>query len=275
MAGSYPDVPSWRMSWDLDGTQMYSANSGFASSALLSDAQKQSLNSEAVGAGVASAGFIVFFSDKRDVDAMWINASGAVSNLAVSDDTTNGVDGTWASSGAFTSTNDAGVPLGSGWRTAIQSETFLGIHAIRWNQAGTLRNLHLYGEPSPGENLKRLEIWHPTLDQRLGQAALDWGDVPRGGTADKTFRVKNMHPSLSARGVVLSLGALTDTTPSVVGQHVLSSDGLMWTATAAVGDLAPGTISPVQRIRRITPSNAVLTPPRWALRLIPTATSWS
>jgi hypothetical protein len=66
---------------------------------------------------------------------------------------------------------------------------------------------------------------------------------------------------------------MTDTTPTVVGQHMLSTDGTTFTSTITIPDLAPGAISGVLTLRRTTPSDAVLSV--WDLRLSAVAASWA
>ena len=138
-----------------------------------------------------------------------------------------------------------------------------------------LRNVHLYGELAPDETLKRVEFWHPTFDQKQPPSWFDWGNCPRQSTDQIAFRLKNLSPSQFANDVSLTLQALTDTTPSVPAQHFLSTDLHRWYATIDVGDLAPEGLSPVAYVRRVTPSNAVLSTPRWALTIKPVVSSWS
>jgi hypothetical protein len=193
----------------------------------------------------------------------------------VSTNTTNGLDGTWTQVGP-------NVPVPSHpsvapyYRDGIISATSLGIKALRIKLAGALggfSTLHLYGNPSAGQNPNRLAIWHPTTDTHVTGPYFDWGDVPRSSSQDRTFRVKNLSPTLNAVGIGLGLEALTDTAPSVPGQHTLSTDGTTFTATISISDLAPGGISPVLTMRRVTPTNATLG--TWAGRLFAQATSWS
>lgn len=293
MAGNYPDAPSWRMAWDVDGTQVYRIDE--AGNALqLTGADLSNLNDENPSTQWTGEGFIVYwiaviFPELRDVDAyLWqgamTGAGGAFSGpLQVSSDTTNCIDGTWVTiksqewtSGAFSTSSTEKDPL----RTAIESNTQLGIKAMRFqtksgNGQRYIGAIHLFGEPAPGENLQRLEIWHPTLDQRLGPADLDWGDVPRNSSEIREFRVKNMHPTLTANSVRAAMSILTDTTPSVAGQQSISKDGgATWAAHQTLtSPLGPEAISPVLQIRRQTPANATLS--LWWYRLFANCSSWT
>lgn len=132
--------------------------------------------------------------------------------------------------------------------------------------------LHIYGKPSTGENDDRLELWHPTLDQRVGAAYFDEGNVPRGSTADLPFRLKNRSSTYTANTITVSIEAATDTSPSVPGQHTFSNGG-SYAATTSVSSIAPGAISGTLTLRRITPTNAVLSV--WVARIKAVPASWT
>ena len=286
MAGNYPDVPSWRMAYDRDGTQGFNITPDLATIAQLTSVQMQGLNDENPSTAVYMAnGYIAFlFPELRDLDGVfWVSISqvygGVAASIEVSANTTNGVDGSWAQVRA--SGPDPGA-LQPGYRASIISTTSFGIRGVRFkvNQSGGshgFTTIHLYGEPIPGANPNRLEIWHPTLDQRTIPAYFDWGDTPRSSSADKPFRVKNLSGSQTASSVRVAQEMLTDApspAPSVVGQHTLSADGgTTFLPQVNVGTLAPGAISSIVTIRRNTPSNAQLG--LWAPRLFAEANSWS
>lgn len=285
MAGNYPDVPSWRMAWDLDGTQGFKINASTVYDEY-SPSERAAFNDETMsrvkGSGAASfAVFVFIFPELRDLDGYMLNGDqwggGGVNPVEVSDDTTNGTDGTWTSYvTAYNLSSSKEI-----YRNGIAAGTALGVKAIRFTTPATgfspdvnPTNFHLYGEPSPGENLQRLEIWHPTLDQRIGPADLDWGDVPRSSTETREFRIKNMDPALTANSVRAAMSILTDTTPSVVGQMAISKDGSTWGSQQTLtSPLGPGDIGPVMYIRRTTPSNAALS--LWWYRLFADCTSWT
>lgn len=270
MAGSYPNPPSYRMAIHRDGTQIFNLSTG----ANLSQGNLDTLNSESGAAAVTSNQVMVIFPELRDLDAIWLNGNTASVPTEVSVDTTNGIDGTWTIGPTVSVTADTGNPLGVGWRNSIASSTTFGIRAIRFTVTN-LRNIHIYGEIAPTETEKRIEFWHPTIDQKISPADFDWGDCPRYSSGQTTFRLKNMSPVLTAFNVVVSMLALTDTTPSVPAQHFLSDDAAHWAATVDAGAIASDGLSPILYLRRVTPSNAVLTTPRWAFTLIAVPTSWS
>jgi hypothetical protein len=258
------------MAYHRDGTQIVNLATGVN----LTQGQLDGLNSESGASALGSSQVVVFFPEHRDLDAIWLNGNTGSVTTEVSVDTTNGVDGTWTSGPTVSVTLDTGNPLGSGWRTSIASSTTFGIRAIRFTVT-ILRNIHIYGEISPAETEKRIEFWHPTLDQKINVGALDWGNCPRQSTGQVSFRLKNMSPTLTAFGVIVSMLALTDTTPSVPAQHFLSDDTVHWAATVNAGAIASSGMSPILYLRRVTPSNAVLSTPRWAFHLIAVPTLWS
>lgn len=283
MAGNYPNAPSWRMAHDRDGTQWFHMNASNVITAL-SSANAIALNDEASTSETSSPAastthyFIAIFPELRDLDAFFV-ARGATAAagyaVQVSTNTTNGLDGTWTS----ISTASFPTTVIPNYRTGIVSSTQLGIRGVRFQLtvgASTnmaLSTVHLYGEPVAGANPNRLTLWHPTLDQRVDPAYFDWGNTPRSSSADRTLRVKNLSSTLTANNVRVAMEALTDGTPSVPGQHSVSFGGGSFLAQVIVGDLAPGAISGVVTLRRITASNAQLG--LFAMRVFAEAGTWS
>jgi hypothetical protein len=281
MAGNYPDAPSWRMAYDRDGTQVVLIDASNVLTAQTSGVVAATNDENAVSGLMAGGGQVVMrwafvFPELRDLDGYCIiKASGSVSVCEVSTDTTNGFDGTWSAITTASQTSAGAAPL---YRTAIQSVTALAVRAFRFTyqnatSPGPIHTVHLYGEPAPGQNPNRLELWHPTLDQKLPPAFFDWGDVPRSSSADRLFRVKNLSSVQTAGAVRVAMDVLTDASPSVPAQHTVSYGGGSFLAQVTLGDLAPGAISGPVTLRRITPSNAALS--LWAFRVFAESTAWS
>lgn len=270
------------MAYDRDGTQGYFVNS-VGTITQLTNANLVTMNNENNDAitpgGTANGRLVFFFPELRDINGFFWNAEdnffGAASMVfEVSTNTTNGLDGTWTQIGGPATHLVETVP---GYRTDIQTAGALGVKACRFrgvsgNNQLSVRACHLFGNVSPGQNPNRLAIWHPTSDAHVGGAYFDWGNAPRGSSADRTFRVKNVSASLTAENPQVIIEALTDTTPSVPGQTTLSLDGLTFNASITLPNLAPGGLSSVCTVRRVTPSNAVLSV--WAWRMVAQATSW-
>ena len=284
MAGNYPDVPAPRIPYDLDGSIVYFHDVASGSITLQTAATATALNRETGGAGAmsySSGGRYrgILFPQPRTIDAYFIQLVGntyqwSYGALQVSTDTTNGLDGTWTT----VQTNWSFRANISDYRNYIQPITgATNIIAMRYYAApggGSVSNtwgaFHLYGTTSQvGEYVK---FWHPTLDQPLGGADLDFGDVRQGSSSVKTFRLKNISASMTAIDTVISDEAPTDFTPSVPPQYDYSLDGTTFTQTQTVASIAPGAITSPITIRRTTASNAALS--IHVLRVRADPTSW-
>lgn len=284
MAGSYTDSPSWRIAYDEDGTQGFKVtDAGVITDLPNSDLVK--MNNDVLGAsdGPAAVSDIeaicLIFPCLMDIDAAFIigdNFYGSnlrPSAIKTSVNTTNGVDGTWVTQSVGAAvTNTGKIAI----RENIVSGTWGGIRAVKFYGTGgfaqQFHTAHLYGEPTAGQSLDRLVLWHPTLNQRVSAAYFDWGNTPRGSSADKTFRVKNISPTLTATAPRISLETLDDGSPSVPGYHTLSK-GAGFASQQNLANIAPGAISSeICTLRRTTPSNAQLG--LWDLRIQAEATTW-
>lgn len=281
MAGFYPDVPAPRMAYDRDGSVLFHTD-GSSYSTQLSSTEAQRLNDE--GGAVTQLDVVwvgVIFPELRDLRGFaFQHGSASPDNvqLQTSSNTTNGLDGTWVSQFNTNVSNYSTTTM----RTDIKSLLVNGVKGVRCfkNKGGDkgLYTLHLYGTITTGENLDRLRIWHPTLDEPLDDntsadgAYFDWGDVTRNTTQDRTFRIKNNSATLTSNSIVLSPQALTDTTPTVVSQMTLS-DGGAFTGSLNIGNLSPGALSPVITLRRTIASNATLS--LWTGRINVNPGSWT
>ena len=280
------------MPFDRDGTiGAYSYNGAITQ---LTGTQLAQLNDESDNSGQPSLlcdWVALIFPESRDIDGFFIalaRATGGsiVDKVEVSANTTSGADGSWTQIQAQY-TIPGGAAVNPNYRTDYKAATALGQRAVRITPGarGALGTgnwawaaVHVYGSISPGQNPNRLSIWNASADARASANTFDWGDSPRGSSADKQFRVKNLSSTLSANSVRISTEVLTEASvagaPTVASQHTLSTDGTTFAATVNVGNLAPGAISGVLTIRRNTPSNAQLGP--WALRVVAEALSgWS
>lgn len=271
MAGNYPDVPDHRMAYDSDGTVVVKiGNTG--TNTIWTLAQMQATNDNSTSTktdGGASAETSTqewtafLFPEQRDVNGIYIQGEDRQDSFAVpvqySNDTTNGRDGTWTSAG--TAQIASSVSDLTFRRTQIRSLSITNVKAIRIGGIGRniysnyMRTIHIYGHET-STAIKRLFLWHPTLDQRLGAAALDLAEVTQNTNGTKTFRVKNPHTQ-QANSVVLTTEILTDVTPSVPPQFDYDL-GSGYATTQNLGNIAAGAISGVITMRRTTPSNAVL-----------------
>ncbi len=289
MVGFYTDVPGPQIMYDRDGSWAFYVPVGATTGTVLSASQAKDLldvsNTGYTSGEMRSGGplYGVIFPELRNLVGYFIgHDSGTtggnnvnVQNLQTSTNTTNGYDGVWttvtASPTWTTSIN--------GYRT-VTAQTMSSVLALRINpyQTGgaaggssSIYALMLYGTPvTPTE---RLRIWHPTLDQELGAAALDYGDDQRSTTVDKTFRVKNTSAARTANSIVVSVEALpSEASPTVVGQLTISQ-GAGYASTQTVTSIAPGAISAVCTLRLVLTSTAALG--LWRQRLLAVASSWT
>lgn len=276
MAGNYPDVPGPRIAYDVNGSAMY--NLSGSTPVAMTSADMVTLNDDSNsswGTGPLTVG--LFFPVAMDIGGVCVIAHASPMYTYYSTDTTNGVDGTWTSGPSWATTIYPNVPTAS--RTNISTVSWTGVKAIKVQLTSGggayyshLYAVHVYGQTSSA--VDKLTMWDPVLDQPLGGAALDFGDVPQGNTQTKTFRIKNESASLTASSITIDDQALTDYTPSIPPQYDYSIDGgATYAQTVNIGNLGPGAISPVVTVRKSTPSNAALS--LHTLRITATASSWS
>lgn len=204
-------------------------------------------------------------------------------HLQTSVDTTNGMDGNWVTRNSnYALSNAAPVP---NHRTNIVSVAWNGIKSVRHGMSsdgydsGAWKTFHLYGTISNYAGIDTLRFWHPTLDEPLDDNTvadaihLDWGDVTRGTTADRTFRVKNNSATLTANTITVSTSTLYNTTPTLESQITYDYNGSGFNPTATIPSLAPGAISTVVTVRKATDIGATLG--QWSMQTRAEATSWS
>lgn len=285
MTGNYPDIPGPRMQYDRDGTQVFTGPSYSSVTAQLTQAQMQLINGESAGGYLipgsstySYARIFWIFPELRDIVGIFYGGLTTADVVQVSPDTTNGIDGTWTALSGVS----AGSVTKTDMRNSIQAVTgATGIKGLRTgfnHPAGGdpyISAMHIYGTISAGQNPDRLSFWHPSLDQPLSQtpAWMDWGDRPRGTSATKQVRVKNISGSMTASNVTVGMEALTDTTPAMVGQHDFALDGVTFTPTVSIASLAPGEISPIITVRQTLASSASLS--LWWQRIYANAGSWA
>jgi hypothetical protein len=221
----------------------------------------------------------LIFPEQRNVVGVWVHmleSDDGPGSMQVSSDTTTGQDGLWTSYGGF-GWNTSAKP---GYRTNITATVANGIQGIRFyigngglSNHKRLSGFHVYGAVVPGTDSDRLRFWHPTLDEEVPGHYFDWGNVPRATTLIREFRIKNVHPTLTAVGVGTTFEALTEASPTLASQHDFSTNGIVWSASASIGTLAPGQVSDVAYFRRNTSATAALSV--WSGRIIASASSYT
>lgn len=290
MAGNYPDVPAPRLAYHLDGSIAFRTNFSFTTEPTQFTSQQiGQLNDESTNIvsgqtlSQTSAGFGLIFPELRDIAGIALSqrqtfgGGGATRGaLQWSPDTTTGLDGTW-----HTIINPWPETPNSkaGYREGILAVDLNGVKGIRWPlgyataREGGLVACHLYGTITAGQNPHRLALWHPTEDEPLDGPYFDWGDVPRGSSDTRTFRVKNLSPDYEAFGVVVGVSHPTDATPTLSNQVLLSTPSSPTPeAQKSVGDIEASGFSPVVTLHRDIASDAQLS--LWWSLISAVATEW-
>lgn len=288
MAGSYVDAPGFQFQPDLDGSVGFLHSSGGI--VVMSNANLKgwtdSLSGQP-GGGYTYGGLV--FPQLRDVTGFSVKFPFTNAYLVqTSPDTTNGLDGTWTTRVSGISGSEWSPFPTPGYRNQFRgpggvSEASLPYNAIKsirfsytgWGGDTTWYGCRLYGNITAGEQVDRLRLWHPTLNQEIGYADLDFANTPRGGTYTKTFRVKNNSATLTANTILVSRELnLADGSPSLLTTLLLDLAGSGYAATQTITSLAAGAISGVLTLRHQPPSQTGAIGP-FRQRLRAEAGSWT
>jgi len=230
----YPAINARRMPYDIDGCEIgfrnavnYSVSDAFSFgiASWLSSASKGNLNSvqrtEVWSSGGAwyddpCQGFWFFFPEQREItdlalyftiDTSEISAWATDTVLQGSNDTTNGMDGTWEAA-------TVNIPLPRRdtdyWRSTIAAVSFSGPKkVIRIGLRHTegpntqLTGIHLYGRKAAGQTPDDI-LFCDTSGVEL-TALKDWGDRPEGTTQIWSFKLKNASTGKIANNVNIQL----------------------------------------------------------------------
>lgn len=132
---------------------------------------------------------------------------------------------------------------------------------------------HIYGTPEDSANGQFLSLWQADQNLPMEYGHLSWGDHSLSSSADKTFRIKNSSTVFSANDVQISVeDELWYATPNPSEQFLFSLDGVSWTEQLTISEISPGTVSPIIRMRRVTPVNALLG--TWSPRVVFEVGEW-
>lgn len=290
MAGIYPDVPSRRHAYDVDGSVfLYLQKTSFSNAAVgtlppTAYAENQtvldSLQSEdmadSVNTGyVDSSWFTILFPEKREIDGIWFqhtNKSGGSMWSTYSLNSTNGIGGTWTS---LTYVGELGIPGADAYRQDITSKAVSNVKALMVaHYAGAQDSqycygLHIYGTITPGETPDRLIFLDTLFGDAVFTKVLDYGDVPRGQTSSRTFKVKNNSSTKQANTVQVTA---EDVYLGAGSWYTFSDDDVSYQATFPVGNLGTGATKTLY-IKQIVPDAAV--PGPFAARIKANQASWT
>lgn len=288
----YPAVSSRRMAYDIDGTvvgRRGDATPGSGIASWIDSTMCGNLNSLGIGPqqfiGKTGNVFWFFFPEKREIEAAMIilhatkkSYYGSVSAIQGSNDTTNGIDGTWENAtfpnGAPGNgvSADISVPLDL-WRNGVKPVSFSTSYKVI-RMIFTLavenyyvRNIHLYGKKASTETPDDIII----LDNELATpaeftAVKDWGDRPEGTTVINSIRIQNASSTKTANNINLQLNH---------ADFLISFDSAgSWGTVLDILSLAPGAVSsPIYIKNQLGPPLLTLGPK--AARLITAVGSWT
>ena len=273
---AYAALPDHRMAYDNDGTLVYQGQGTTGAVVALSSAQMQelqdtdqvnSITSDSVDADGGSNGRVwFFFPEQREVTGMFAHGDSgrAVSALQGSNDTGNGVDGTWetasVSGGYPTRTHDFS------WRDSIRAVSFTGPkQSLRATYHGShsavdkgyLQTFHLYGEAAAGQMAHDLVyINHDDTPGVAFTASEDFGDQPLGTSVVRQFRIKNT----SATKTATTINIQCNDADFVIAENPAGP----WVVTINLASLGPGAESPTYYVRSTTPAPGAALIPRFA-----------
>lgn len=262
--GLYPAPTDYRVLYNRDGCDGFLID-GSNVVTQMTGPQLTTLNDESDSAVNINSYWAVgiVFPFLVDLSRYFVAYQGGITPgiLETSPDTTNLLDGTW--------TTRANPWVGSPnvkphYRSATQAVAGgTGINGVRIRKnlygsgqtAHSLLGLHLYAAAA---TLTDLQLWHPTLDQRLAPDAFyqgnNQGDAAQGGSYDSTFRVKNLHGTQTANSIVVQTEARAGSTAK--GTYLTYSQGGAFAGSQNIGNLAPGAISTVLTLRVTPPTDA-------------------
>lgn len=288
---AFPTINAHRLLYHADGTEVgYNNTYDFANgvAAYLTQNQRDALQADnntdtldAIGAdgAVSERCLWFFFPEKRDITHMHVSLSSELQNsgyalldIQGSNDTTNGVDGTWE---PFTYT-EADVlkwkPSETDWRTPgaltppAGGASFLTIRfRITITDYPQLRNVHLYGRKSAGETPQ--DIVFLQSDTTEYTALHDFGSVTEGQVYTIDVYAKNTSPTQTANSITIATGGTYASTLQ------LSLDDSAYTASVAIPSLAPGA-SQLIKVRNTVGNSPQRLLPRSAY-IHATVTSWT
>jgi hypothetical protein len=235
--GSFPaPVTGWEFVLDKDGTVCK------IGSTVASQAEIKAWNDYSVGeVGLARYTYVSYlFPEIRSITAYSIsNRAPGNTFIQTSADTTDGINGTWN-----TVVDNANMQQ---WQSAdltkLRSPLLVAwnsIQAVRiyhdWDQGPRLNDVHFWGTYT----FAALQLTHPTIDQPLTAADMDFGDVQRNQMIQKSFRVKNLSAQ-TANNITVALD-------NVGTSNMYTNTNLVYGSSAKshnIGNLAPGAISAI------------------------------
>lgn len=268
----YPSLPDKRIGYDNDGTVVYytyTQNAPFAEgpTTQLTGTPLIALNGFTASAIAALSGgsynvakLWFFFPEKREVDGVALVSTtdgGTAFQIQGSNDTTNGLDGTFE-----TASLPSGAPAAWGnapdyWRSTIKPVSFTGTKQtirLAFGSLGTTYNCHLYGIKDASATPDDLIFMTATSGgtQILNE---DVGDVAFGTTRTVQAYLHNTSATKTASTINLQLND---------ANWIFSTDNATWVTSINVASLGPGAYYGPIYIRQTSPAQGSRLGPRHA-----------
>ena len=283
---AYPVIPSRRMPYDIDGTEVghirtglnLSFNSGVESWA--TSAQKTQLQNQgniapfirSYGYGnTDSDAFWFFFPEVRELTHIGFTHSEIDTptiTIQGSTDSTNGIDGTWETPVWVVTVSDRA----DAWRSDVMALSFSGpVKVLRINfydggaDMNILNSIHLYGFKFAGETPDDILFVDAETGAEL-TSLIDWGDRPEGTTEFRQVKVKNASTTKTANSINLQLNH-TDFLMSW-------NSGGPWTTVLDITSLGAGAESGIIYLKNELGPPLLILGPKDA-RMIATVGSWT
>lgn len=289
---TYPNIGSHRIAFDIDGSAVgyrfrewnTSADILFAQglASWITSTDLGKLNGETRqknwgdwSNGSPSFAFWFFFPEAREITHMGCLFGDAMTpsltefKLQGSNDSTNGMDGTWEDAIInFATSRNADY-----WRTPMAvsfsgPKKFLRVAFTKGTGTNvidvTLWALHFYGSKASGQTPD--DIAFCDSSNVILTALKDYGDTPEGTTEITSFKVKNISSTKTANGVNIQLNH-TD-------YGISFSESGPWVSYLDISTISPESVSaPIYVKRSLGPPLLVLGPR--SARAIVTVASWT
>jgi len=249
----YSAITSRRIPYDIDGSVMSISNGGYDSAmswVSSADLIKYNNNEGSVvwsATGSLTKSYWLWFTERKEIEAGIIaiqdqDNEGVMYELQGSNDTTNGLDGTWET--AVFPSGSIFIPRGvsvSTFRSSIKPISFsTSYKVLRWRiyygytSAGTSYHKfnHFYGRKAAGETVDDVLFTDTNGDELT--SLTDWGDRPEGTTLIKSFKVKNTSSSKIANNINLQLNH---------ADFLISLDQVNWVATIDIASIPANSLS--------------------------------
>jgi len=256
----YPPAFGRRMAWDADGTvALYVPDGGISRE--YTPAEAAQINSEegaSVNVGLTVSGYSIhIFPELRDLVGFFIAKNGGgYTTVETSVDTTNGIDGTWVQQ--LVNVNDVSS-VNPEYRTSVDSISATGVKGVRvYKDSGGTTNrllaIHIYGKISSGQTPDRIIYLDPDAADAQFTKVLDFGDVPRGQTQTRNFKVKNNSGTLTVNTIVITA---EDLYLNAGNWFTFSDDNITFVASLAIGNLGPG-VTKLIYMKQVVPAAETL-----------------